>query len=88
LKWPAALQAESFANDRAAMEAAIPRINDQRYVSVSQSTEDFSQTVKALRAKLTKQKDAIRPSEYAYAKSFLDRLSNETRIASNFALNF
>lgn len=89
VKWPNALLAAEFDQDRASIENAIDEMSDTRQVSVSQSTEDFAQAIKTLRAKLIDRKDEFRPSEYAYAKSFLDRLSNATRIdTKSLALNF
>jgi hypothetical protein len=89
VKWPSALLAADFANDRALVESSIRAMNDTRQVAMTSSTDTFSQAVQVLRAKLVERKDSLRPSDYAHAKAFLDRLANESRQnANSLAMSF
>lgn len=79
IKWPAALQLSVFADDRESIESALVRMTDQHQVALTNSEQDISEAVNALRTKLLDRKAELRPSDYFAAKSFLDRLQNEIR---------
>jgi hypothetical protein len=88
LKWPAALQSAFFDDERAAVEATVSQMIDLQQVSTRNSDREFSESVAALRTKLVKYKEELRPNDYYAAKAFLERLQNESRIDSSQTISF
>lgn len=89
ITWPVALQDAAFSAERDAAEIAVAQMTDAHQVAAVNPQQDLQKAVNSMRAKLMERKDEIRPSEYAYAKAFLDRLQNETQVdTKSLALSF
>jgi hypothetical protein len=89
VQWPTILYEARFERDRLEAESALREKYDRNQVSSGSSDQALTGAIDGLQARLEKDKDQMRPSDFYAAKAFLTRMKNEVRVdRQNLAASF